>query len=151
MPYINRNILLVNLPNSIIGKCKRSWFNKFRYCIALTHIYSNPDRTIHALAFPNITDSHLVNLKKFLYESLSLYEIMHCVIYPMTFLLDINECAIPESAAKCSHNCHNVNTLHPSGDGYYRCSCRYGYTLMADGRSCAGKQSLIISSSIDAK
>ncbi|XP_039619697.1 complement C1r subcomponent-like [Polypterus senegalus] len=46
--------------------------------------------------------------------------------------LDIDECAEPtdeDEESLCSHICHNVI-------GSYFCSCRPGYTLQQDGRTC---------------
>ena len=54
-------------------------------------------------------------------------------IYPDThitaFLLDVDECSL--NNGNCQQSCHN-------SVGSYRCTCASGYTLMADGRSCAG-------------
>ena len=43
---------------------------------------------------------------------------------------DINECN--SNKGNCQQSCHN-------SVGSYRCTCGSGYSLMADGRSCAGK------------
>ena len=42
--------------------------------------------------------------------------------------LDIDECA--SGTAMCAHNCQDT-------PGSYTCSCRTGYALNADGRTCA--------------
>ena len=44
---------------------------------------------------------------------------------------DIDECT--EGTHQCDHNCSN-------NVGSYTCSCRTGYRLAADGRSCVGKK-----------
>ena len=44
--------------------------------------------------------------------------------------LDIEECA--NGLHGCDHHCHNNH-------GSYTCSCRIGYRLQGDGRSCEGK------------
>ena len=43
---------------------------------------------------------------------------------------DVNECE--ESLADCDHLCHN-------SEGSYTCSCKEGYALDANERSCTGK------------
>ena len=45
------------------------------------------------------------------------------------YSLDVNECAI--SNGGCAHKCHNTN-------GSYVCSCRSGYTLQTNGKTCIG-------------
>ena len=52
-----------------------------------------------------------------------------CVI--KFYSLDINECELNTDG--CDHSCSNTI-------GSYTCSCRDGYTLAADGRSCQGKK-----------
>ena len=52
---------------------------------------------------------------------------IHCVLIS---LADIDECA--EGSHSCEQNCHN-------NVGSYTCSCRAGYRLAADGRSCIGE------------
>ena len=47
-----------------------------------------------------------------------------------TFILtDINECGV--SNGGCSHICTNT-------EGGFECSCRVGYTLDSDRKSCSG-------------
>ena len=45
-------------------------------------------------------------------------------------IVDIDECAL--GTADCSHMC--TNNL-----GYFECSCRFGYRLQADGKTCEGR------------
>ena len=47
-------------------------------------------------------------------------------------LLEINECE--ENTDQCSQNCENTA-------GSYTCSCRQGYTLSSNGRTCDGMPS----------
>ena len=47
----------------------------------------------------------------------------------MIHTVDIDECAVANGG--CGHFCSNY-------PGFYRCSCRGGYTLEEDG-SCTGK------------
>lgn len=49
------------------------------------------------------------------------------------YSIDINECAANNGG--CAHNCQNTV-------GSFRCSCRTGYTLSSNGRSCNGKKEL---------
>ncbi len=44
-------------------------------------------------------------------------------------VVDINECSV--TAHGCAHFCTN-------NDGSFRCSCRSGFVLESDGKSCAG-------------
>lgn len=44
-------------------------------------------------------------------------------------LTDNNEC--DDGSASCDHNCQNTV-------GSYRCTCRQGYILNMDGKSCKG-------------
>ena len=54
-----------------------------------------------------------------------------CLFIPCVLHTDIDECS--EGTHQCDHNCHN-------NVGSYTCSCRTGYRLAADGRSCVGKE-----------
>lgn len=49
--------------------------------------------------------------------------------------LDINECHA--NTDRCQQECHNTR-------GSYTCSCRTGYRLRYDGRSCSGINNVII-------
>ena len=51
------------------------------------------------------------------------------------FLVDINECDV--SNGGCSHNCTNT-------EGSFECSCRVGYTLDSDGKSCSGTKVILV-------
>ena len=54
----------------------------------------------------------------------------HCVYLPYTLPhLDTDECIV----GSCSQNCANTN-------GSFTCSCRNGFSLDSDGRSCNGKR-----------
>ncbi len=46
------------------------------------------------------------------------------------FILDVNECA--DNNGNCSHFCQNLF-------GDYRCTCRPGFKLIADKKTCLGK------------
>lgn len=48
---------------------------------------------------------------------------------PLLILLETNECE--ENIDQCSQNCENTA-------GSYTCSCREGYTLSSNGRTCNG-------------
>ena len=62
------------------------------------------------------------------------YYLKFCVhIHNIEMLLtDIDECAATGANAVCQHKCTNI-------DGSYVCSCRSGYTLAADGKTCESK------------
>ena len=53
----------------------------------------------------------------------------------MAYIIDINECT--EGAHDCDHICTN-------NEGSYTCSCSRGYSLAGDGKSCTGKQHLVL-------
>ena len=44
---------------------------------------------------------------------------------------DINECSPPEKSP-CAQQCEN-------NYGGYKCSCKFGYYISSDGKSCIGK------------
>ena len=46
----------------------------------------------------------------------------------LLYFVDVDEC---EGTAGCSQGCVNE-------DGGFRCTCRQGYTLAVDGRTCNG-------------
>ena len=48
-----------------------------------------------------------------------------------SFSLDIDECAVNKGG--CAHDCDNEV-------GSFKCSCKKGYKLEADGKTCKGKQ-----------
>ena len=52
------------------------------------------------------------------------------------FVADVDECSL--GSHLCNQLCHNTN-------GNYRCSCREGYKLGADGRTCEGAVSMTFS------
>ena len=51
---------------------------------------------------------------------------------------DINEC---NGENLCEHNCINQN-------GSYTCSCKHGYMLLTDQRSCKGTEHVLYSLSL---
>ena len=53
---------------------------------------------------------------------------MFMCTYVYTYL-DVNECARRNGG--CGHNCVN-------NQGSYKCSCRRGYAVQSDGRTCKG-------------
>ena len=55
-------------------------------------------------------------------------------VYNNVFYTDINEC---EGVNECEQMC--INT-----DGSHECSCRQGFELAADARSCNGKHLISI-------
>ena len=52
------------------------------------------------------------------------------IYHVMTILADINECS--SNRGGCQHYCHNTA-------GSYYCTCRTGYRLSSNRRSCIGK------------
>ena len=50
-------------------------------------------------------------------------------------LADINECS--KDNGGCSHVCNNT-------DGSFCCSCRNGYELHSNGKSCIGRLSYVL-------
>ena len=47
------------------------------------------------------------------------------------FFADVNECAVKNGG--CDHKCTNEA-------GSFNCSCKHGYLLSADGKTCKGKK-----------
>ena len=65
------------------------------------------------------------NNKMFLHQNeIFLHAPTLLLLYP-----DINEC--DESNGGCSHNCNNT-------EGSFECSCRDGYILDSEGKTCSG-------------
>ena len=54
----------------------------------------------------------------------------HHLMIGYSYFLDVNECALNRD--NCAQNCINTN-------GGFRCSCRAGYSLLSNGRSCGGE------------
>ena len=55
--------------------------------------------------------------------------------FPCLNCSDVNECAV--NNGDCDHNCTN-------NQGSYTCSCKRGYTLQGDAKSCKGKDNICI-------
>ena len=59
--------------------------------------------------------------------------VIHCCLSFTPMHADINECTT--GTHQCAHNCQNTI-------GSYTCSCRTGYRLASNGRSCYGRYRL---------
>ena len=90
--------------------------------------------------FCNVTDlislfSHVSGerILEFIYSNVSIYLLSNhfSVIFNLLILifLDVDECA--SNNGSCTHICTNK-------PGNYECSCKNGYTLNSDGKTCSG-------------
>ena len=79
---------------------------------------------------PGLNLTHLCNNLALVSESWTC--IYYCILNWHILCLDTNECNQPRKYHHCSQNC--VNT-----QGSYYCTCKKGFLLSANGRTCRGR------------
>lgn len=127
--------LLCNIVNPDINECTNGQHQCEHNCQNTPGSYTCSCRTGYRLNSDGRTCSGMCNVMfcvilLLLLCMLFLFYIIHCKYCYFTTSVDINECS--EGTHQCAHNCQNTV-------GSYTCSCRTGYRLSSNGRSCYGK------------